>query len=88
MKKKSLGKYWPQDYSNFKVIKIWAKKRSPQLRIWATNDPDGWFIDILHVGRKSKEVKEEEGWIIPKDLDDWSSWYKILGWEEIKEEDI
>lgn len=85
MAKKGTGKYWPDDYPGFKIIKAWKKKRSPRIKIWATDDPDEWFIDILDVAKKTKEVKDEEGWIIKKDVEGWSSWYKNLGWEEIQD---
>lgn len=88
MAKKSSGKYWPQDYEGFKVIKAWIKKRSPRAKIWATNDPEEWFIDILDVAKKTGEVKTSEGWVIKKDIEGWSDWYKSLGYEEISIEDL
>lgn len=87
MAKKTTGKYWPQDYAGFKLIDKFHKPRSPRLRIFATNDPDEWFIDVLHVVRKTGEVVDEEGWIIAKDVPSWTDWYSRLGWKSVLTED-
>jgi len=76
--------YFPKDYPNFKVLKKFTKPRSPRTRIFATADPEGWFIDVIEIKTRTGEVVDEEGWIIEKDMPEWSNWYKNLGWEEQK----
>ena len=71
------------DFKDYKIIKTWEKPRSPIRRIWLTNDPEEWFIDIIHVLKKSGKVKDTEGWITAKDIKNWTHWYKSLGWKEV-----
>jgi hypothetical protein len=84
MAKKKPTTYFPKDYPDFKIIKKFKKGRSPRTRLFITNDPDEWFIDVIEIKTKSGEVTDEEGWVIRKDLDDWTEWYKRLKWEEEK----
>lgn len=77
-------KYYPADFSKYKVVKKFNKPRSPRTRLFVTNDPDKWFIDVIEIKTKTGEVTDEEGWIIEKDLNDWTVWYNRLGWEEEK----
>ena len=83
-KQKEKPKYFPTDYSNHKIVKQFRKHRSPRTRLFLTNDPDEWFIDVVEIKTKTGEVTDDEGWIIEKDLDTWTSWYNGLGWEEEK----
>lgn len=81
-KKKKQLKQFPEDFSDFKIIKKFRKHRSPRTRIFATNDPEEWFIDVLEIKTKTGEVTDEEGWILEKDVETWVDWYKRLGWIE------
>ena len=76
--------YFPADYPDFKVIKRFTKPRSSRTRLFATNDPEGWFIDIFSIKTKTGEVASNEGWLTKKDLDQWIDWSKSLGWIEQK----
>ena len=87
MAKKTTGKFFPKDYPNFKVVDKFHKKRSPRLRIFATGDPDEWFVDVLDVMKKTGEVVEEEGWITAKDVPSWTEWFNRLGWISVLTED-
>lgn len=81
-KKKQSITYFPQDYSTYKLIKKFRKSRSPRTRIFITNDPAQWLIDVMEIKTRTGEVVNNEGWITEKQIDDWSNWYKNLGWEE------
>lgn len=81
-KKKKVTKYYPQDFKGYKVIKEFKKPRSPRTRLFLTNDPDKWFIDVIEIKTKTGEVTDEEGWIIERDVKGWSDWYNRLGWKE------
>ena len=74
--------HFPKDYPKFKIIKTFKKSRSPRTRIFATNDKDGWFIDVFEIKTRTGEVADNEGWITKKDMSDWITHYKNLGWEE------
>jgi hypothetical protein len=76
--------YFPKDYPNFKIIKTFRKPRSPRTRMFACADPEGWFIDVFELKTKTGEVVDNEGWITEKDVEQWTGWYKRLGWEEQK----
>jgi len=82
-KKSTTHKKNIDNYKNYKVIKTWEKPRSPIRRVWLTNDPDEWLIDVLHVLKKSGKIRESEGWITAKEMDNWAHWYKSLGWKEV-----
>ena len=77
-------KYFPADYPNFKIIKTFTKPRSPRTKIFATDDPEGWFIDLFSIKSKTREVVNNEGWITKKDIPNWVTWYESLGWIEKK----
>ena len=79
-KKKEIT-HFPEDYPKFKIIKQFSKTRSPRTRIFATNDPDGWFIDSFEIKTRSGEVVDNEGWITAKQMPAWIAWYKTIGWE-------
>jgi hypothetical protein len=74
--------YYPDDYPGAVIVKKFNKPRSPRTRIFSCSDPDNWFVDVLEIKSKTKEVVDDEGWITMKDVDDWTDWYKRLGWEE------
>jgi len=78
--------HFPKDYPKFKIIKTFRKPHSPRTRMFATNDPNGWFIDVFEIKTKSEEVADNEGWITEKDMKDWTTWYERLGWVEQKDE--
>jgi len=84
-KKQKTILYYPKDYPGSKIIKKFKKPRSPRTRIFACSDPDGWFIDVLDIKTRTGEVADDEGWITAKDIPQWVSWYKNLGWEEVKD---
>ena len=83
MSKKEI-KYFPKDFPKFVVVKKFTKPRSPRTRVFATADPDGWFIDVFEIKTRTGEVVDEEGWIIEKDVADWTLWFNNLGWIEQK----
>ena len=76
--------HFPKDYTDFKIIKKFTKPRSPRTRLFATNDQDGWFIDVFSIKTKTQEVVKNEGWITERDLPQWINWYERLGWVEQK----
>lgn len=80
----SKKKYFPDDFPNFKIVKKFKKSKSSRTRIFATEDPDEWFIDVLEIKTKTGEVVDEEGWITERDVEEWADWFSRLGWEEIK----
>ena len=74
---------FPQDFKNYKIIKTFTKPRAIDDRAFVTNDPYGWFIDVLYYKKRSGIVKGTET-IIAKDMDGWTNWLKNLGWNENK----
>ncbi|MFW6310795.1 MAG: hypothetical protein ACOC1K_01015 [Nanoarchaeota archaeon] len=72
---------YPKDFENYKVLKLLKKKRSPLKTVFATNDPEGWFINVITYKNKSGEVSDVET-IIEKDLKDWYEWHERMGWEK------
>jgi len=76
--------FFPQDYPGFKVIKTFKKLRSPRTKMFATGEKDGWFVDVFELKSRTGEVVDNEGWITKTQVEEWTSWYKNMGWEEVK----
>jgi len=73
------------DFADYKVIAIFEKKGSYLRRGFFTNDPEEWFLDVLHWRKKSGQITDNEGWIIAADLKDWTRWWEGLGWKKVEE---
>jgi len=81
-KKKEKKLFFPEDYPGYKILKKFNKPRSPRTRLFTTHDEEGWFIDVMEMMTKSKQIVSDDGWIIEKDVPHWTLWYENLGWTE------
>jgi hypothetical protein len=70
------------EFSSYKELERFKKKRSPHTLVFLTNDPDEWFIDCIEYRSKSGVVIHDD-LIIAKDLLDWIRWHKSMGWKEV-----
>jgi hypothetical protein len=70
------------EFASYKELARFKKKRSPHSVVFVTEDPEGWFIHCVEYKTKSGEVMYDD-YIIEKDMNDWLTWHKNLGWEEV-----
>jgi hypothetical protein len=84
-KKEKITLYYPKDFPGSRIIKKFKKPRSPRTKILACSDKDNWFVDVLDLKTRTGEVADDEGWITMKDVPQWVTWYKNLGWDEVKD---
>jgi len=66
-------------YKNYKKIALYEKPKSPYQILFTTNDPEGWFIEVIHYKKKSGEISDISH-IIEKDLSKWMEWKETNGW--------
>jgi len=81
MSKKKAIQYYPDDFPNINFEVKFRKPRSPRTRILSCSDKDKWFVDVIEIKTRTREVVDNEGWITMKDIQQWIDWYKRLGWE-------
>jgi len=69
------------DFSAYKKLLRFEKERSPHTLVFLTNDPEEWFINVIHYRTKSGVITRDD-YIIAKDIPDWIKWYEGMGWKE------
>jgi hypothetical protein len=69
------------EFSEFKELGRMKKKKSPHSLVFLTDDPEGWFIHSIEYATKSGKIAYNEI-ITEKDMPEWTSWHKTMGWEE------
>lgn len=63
-------------------IFIFNKKSSPrriEIHVAYDLDPDGWFIEIRWIRKKTDKL-DRKSVILSKELDDWIASFKESGW--------
>ena len=70
------------DFSAYKELLRFKKERSPHTLVFLTNDPEEWFIDVIHYRTKSGVVTRDD-YIIDKDKSNWIKWHEEMGWKKV-----